>query len=111
MQAAGKADRLLGDLIVAELLALATAALVIFADLTAWWFGALTAVLVGTLWFLLRCDEVQGFLFGRPMPPEAFADFVRQHEPAKIRTLAESVLAEERDGADSGAKRRAGGAA
>lgn len=57
------------------------------------------------------CDEVQGFLFGRPMPPEAFADFVRQHEPAKIRTLAESVLAEERDGADSGAKRRAGGAA
>jgi len=47
------------------------------------------------------CDEVQGFLFGRPMPPEEFATFVREHDPAKIRALAESVLVDEQGRAAS----------
>ena len=41
------------------------------------------------------CDEVQGYLFARPMTPEAFEAFVRQHNPFNIRTLAESVLTNE----------------
>ena len=28
------------------------------------------------------CDEMQGYLFNRPVPPEQFADLMRQHLPA-----------------------------
>ena len=34
------------------------------------------------------CDEMQGFLFSRPIPPEEFADFLREHNE-KIRTSGE----------------------
>ena len=42
------------------------------------------------------------------MPPEAFAEFVRRHDPSTIRALAESVLAEEQALSDEGDARRAG---
>src|ERR1700730_11556060 len=29
------------------------------------------------------CDEIQGFYFSRPVTPEAFADLLRSHVPAK----------------------------
>ena len=40
---------------------------------------------------LLRCDEAQGFLFGRPMPPEAF-EASRAFDPRrKVNVLSNSV--------------------
>jgi EAL domain-containing protein (putative c-di-GMP-specific phosphodiesterase class I) len=29
----------------------------------------------------IRCDMVQGYAFGRPMPFDKFVEFARQHHP------------------------------
>src|ERR1700691_1842383 len=33
----------------------------------------------------LGCDVAQGFLLGRPMPPDMFADWLREHQPSARR--------------------------
>jgi diguanylate cyclase (GGDEF)-like protein len=38
----------------------------------------------------LRCDEIQGFLFARPMPAEQIPDFVREYELARLGKIEES---------------------
>ena len=43
---------------------------------------------------LLRCDEAQGFIFGRPMPPEAF-EASRAFDPRrKVNVLSHSARRE-----------------
>ncbi|HMJ26521.1 MAG TPA: EAL domain-containing protein, partial [Pyrinomonadaceae bacterium] len=39
---------------------------------------------------LLRCDEAQGFLFGKPMPPEAFEASMTANPKGNLRLLATS---------------------
>ena len=37
---------------------------------------------------LLRCDEAQGFLFGKPMPPELFGASMRLDPKRKLHVLS-----------------------
>ncbi len=39
---------------------------------------------------LLRCDEAQGFLFGKPMPPEVFESSIRVDPKRKLHVLSNS---------------------
>jgi EAL domain-containing protein (putative c-di-GMP-specific phosphodiesterase class I) len=39
---------------------------------------------------LLRCDEAQGFLFGKPMPPEAFEASMTANPKGNLRLLSTS---------------------
>jgi sensor c-di-GMP phosphodiesterase-like protein len=39
---------------------------------------------------LLRCDEAQGFLFGKPMPPEVFESFITVDPKRKLHVLSNS---------------------
>jgi EAL domain-containing protein (putative c-di-GMP-specific phosphodiesterase class I) len=38
----------------------------------------------------LRCDEIQGFLFARPMPAEQIPDFVRKCALGRLGEIVES---------------------
>jgi diguanylate cyclase (GGDEF)-like protein/PAS domain S-box-containing protein len=34
----------------------------------------------------LKCDKIQGFLYSRPLPPEAFEQFLREGHPLDLKT-------------------------
>jgi EAL domain-containing protein (putative c-di-GMP-specific phosphodiesterase class I) len=36
----------------------------------------------------MGCDEIQGFLMAKPMPPDVATKYLNQHNPDDIRTAA-----------------------